>query len=549
MKKRIYILMLLTIGFAISCDDALDIVQDGELNEQALFTSVDNMQLLLNEVYSQFTWTENDLMISSELTDEVGVGDGGFPNDTFTFNLFTTDAQANAIWTRGYRAINRANRLIEGAVLVTPDASELADYNNIVAQARAIRAMAHFRMMAFFSPDLTDNSALGVMLLDFVPTTQQQVPRATNGELYEMIDADLDFAAANLSNPTSGADSHYFINTNTINAFRARMFLYRGDHVNAELFADRVINSSGISLASCEFTLPANFPTTTDFRGHVMQDGFNSLDTPPIALGGDPVQQALWEMDQWIATSSPAYRQMWVDQSQGEMIFSLARPNNSNNFGSEYNTNQSYILGGPLRDMGRTLFNLFEQPLGGGAQDFRRWSFVDRSSLIVPGDGSDGTQFDDVLVIDKYPGKLGSHNSNDVKYLRMSEMYFIKAECRVEANDLGGAANLIQQVRQARNYIAGATVPTPSYGNRTEAYADILLERRKELCFEGHRYFDLKRIGADAGVTTTDRATADSENGSASNPANISITDFRFTLPIPQDEININPLEQNSGYQ
>ena len=483
MIKRILITTILSLALFVSCNDALDIVQDGELNDATLFSSVGNMQLVLNEVYDQFSTGENDLLAGSELTDEVGIGDGGFPGNRYAFNIFTTDARAANIWNEMYQAINRANRLIEGATLFTPDPSELAEYNNILAQARVIRAMAHFRVMEYFSTDMSSDTALGGMLLDFVPTLQQQVPRAANGDLYTMILDDLAFADANLDMPTSGANSWYFINRNVINAFRARMFLYRKDYVNAEFFADRVINSSGISLATCEFTLPTNFPLTTDFRGHVEQDGFNSLDTPPIALGGDPVQQALWEMDQWIATSSPEYRQMWVDRIQGEMIFSLARPNNFGNFGSEYNTNQSYILGGSLRDMGRSLFNIFEQPLGGGAQDFRRWSFVDRSSLIVPGDGTDGTQGNDVLVIDKYPGKLGSHSSNDVKYLRMSEMYFIKAECRVEANDLGGAANLIQMVRQARNYIAGATVPTPSYGNSTEALCRYLVREKKRIMF------------------------------------------------------------------
>ncbi|MDP2161003.1 MAG: RagB/SusD family nutrient uptake outer membrane protein, partial [Flavobacterium sp.] len=86
------------------------------------------------------------------------------------------------------------------------------------------------------------------------------------------------------------------------------------------------------------------------------------------------------------------------------------------------------------------------------------------------------------------------------------------------------------------------------YGNATQAFADILLERRKELAFEGHRYIDLKRLGTDAGVTETDRFIQDSENASATNPYNISVTDYRFTLPIPQGEINVNPLVQNPNY-
>ena len=297
------------------------------------------------------------------------------------------------------------------------------------------------------------------------------------------------------------------------------MYLYRENYILAEQYADEVINNSGIDLATCTFTLPANFPLTTDEMSHVGATGANSFDNPPPA---GTIQFALYQMDRWNASaSSPEYKKMWVDADQGEMIFSLIRPNNFNNFGSVYNTNSSYTSGAPLWDMGRNLFDLYTEPLGGGAQDFRRWAFVDRSATIAD-DPTTATRGSEVIVIDKYPGKEGNHSANDYKVLRMSEMYFIKAECRAEANDFTGAASLIQQVRQARNYIAGAIVPAPSYGNSTEAYSDILMERYKELCFEGHRYIDLKRIGEKAGVTETNRFPTDSENSSAINPISCS---------------------------
>jgi hypothetical protein len=372
--------------------------------------------------------------------------------------------------------------------------------------------------------------------------------------VFQLIEEDLAFAEANLATPTSGANNWRFININMVNAMRARMYLYRKNYVLAEQYADAAI-ASGIPLADCLLPITgaiASFPLTSDAVVPTGPGtGYQTFDNPPSGLGAgnfSPIQQSLYTMDRWTATTaSPLYKKMWVDGVQGEAIFSLARPNNASNFGSQYNTNQSYTLGGPLFDMGRTLFNLYTQPLGGGAQDFRRWAFVDRSSTILA-DQTTADKENEVIVIDKYPGKIGSHNSNDLKVFRMSEMFFIKAECRARAGALGAAASLIQQVRQARNYIVGATVPTPSYGSATAAYADILLERRKELCFEGHRYIDLKRLGADAGVTQTDRSVEDSNNASATNPFNISVTDYRFTMPIPQAEINVNPLTQNPGY-
>jgi len=540
---RKYLLLGLVAFGIFSCSDAIDIVQEGELNDRTLFTNTANLQLFLNETYDRVS-IQNNILLSSVITDEVGLGSAGFPSTTQQFIIVSTNGFAAGMWNQNYGAINYANRLLRGATYFTPEPGTEAEYNSIVAQARVIRAFSHFQLLTYFSPDMSDDSAPGVMKLDFVPTTQQAIPRSTTGEVFQLIEEDLAFAEANIATPTTGANNWRLININMVNALRARMYLYRKNYVLAEQYADAVI-ASGIPLADCTFLLPTDFPLTSDQvipTGSAV--GSESFDAPPPP----GVQRALYNMDRWTATTaSPNYKKMWVDALQGEAIFSLARPNNASNFGSQHNTNQSYTLGGPLYDMGRTLFDLFEEPLGGGAQDFRRWAFVDRSSTISATPET-ATKEGEVIVIDKYPGKSGSHNSNDLKVFRMSEMYFIKAECRARAGALGAAASLIQQVRQARNYIVGATVPTPTYGSATAAYADILLERRKELCFEGHRYIDLKRLGADAGVTETDRYAQDSENASATNPFNISVTDYRFTLPIPQAEINVNPMPQNPGY-
>jgi hypothetical protein len=49
-------------------------------------------------------------------------------------------------------------------------------------------------------------------------------------------------------------------------------------------------------------------------------------------------------------------------------------------------------------------------------------------------------------------------------------------------------------------------------------------------------------------VPGTDRDATDGANSNATSPLNILLGDYRFTLPIPQEEININPLTQNRGY-
>ena len=554
MKKGILLLSL--FGLLFSCNDATDITQKGELNDARTFTNVGNMQLFLNETYDRIA-IENDIFISSQLSDELAIASGLTVNDTHRFFVTTTNGGAAAIWNTHYNLINYCNRVIRGATYFTPTTTvEIAQYNSILAQARALRAFAHFELMVYFSKDLSDVNALGVMLVDRVPVTSDDFPRSTNAALYTFIEGDLAFAEANLGTPFAGAtpvtaaNSYKYVSINMINALRARMYLYKKDYPQALTYANAVINAR--PLAQSEFALTgatAAYPLTSDVIPPVgAAAGSTTINTAPSATNpAQAVQRALHSIDQWTSTAAPEYRKMWVDAAQGEILFSLDRPNNKTNFGSTYNTNGSYLTGGPLYDMGRNLFNLYTQPLGGGAEDFRRWSFVDRSATISA-TPSTATRVSEQIVIDKYPGKAGAHTANDVKVFRASEIYFIKAECLVRAGLLGDAADLIQQVRQARNYIIGAVVPTPSYANATAAFADILTERRKELSYEGHRYIDLKRLGADAGVTGTDRDATDGDNSNATSPLNILLGDYRFTLPIPQAERNINNIPQNDGY-
>jgi hypothetical protein len=68
-----------------------------------------------------------------------------------------------------------------------------------------------------------------------------------------------------------------------------------------------------------------------------------------------------------------------------------------------------------------------------------------------------------------------------------------------------------------------------------------MLERFKELPFEGHRFWDLKRRGLPVQRIGTDAPSA--------TGATLAGGNFRFTLPIPQVEMQANKLMvQNPGY-
>lgn len=129
----------------------------------------------------------------------------------------------------------------------------------------------------------------------------------------------------------------------------------------------------------------------------------------------------------------------------------------------------------------------------------------------------------------KYPD--GAGNSDDAPMMRISEMHLNRAEALAQLNGVNQETiDLVNPIRVR----AGLTPWALSDFSSKEALVDAILnERRKELCFEGHRRMDLLRNGKEL------------REGNPSSAPGAT----RTVLPIPQREIDLNPnLEQNPGY-
>ncbi|MBI9064150.1 MAG: RagB/SusD family nutrient uptake outer membrane protein [Marinilabiliaceae bacterium] len=78
-------------------------------------------------------------------------------------------------------------------------------------------------------------------------------------------------------------------------------------------------------------------------------------------------------------------------------------------------------------------------------------------------------------------------------------------------------------------------------------FSEIRDERARELCFEGYRWFDLKRWHI---LVETVQELAYGDHALPNLKAAKNISDKHYFYPIPQSEINVNPnlLPQNPGY-
>lgn len=143
-------------------------------------------------------------------------------------------------------------------------------------------------------------------------------------------------------------------------------------------------------------------------------------------------------------------------------------------------------------------------------------------------------------LIAKYGAVIGSNGENflyDVKMMRTSEILLARAEAYAELNQPALANADLALLRT--NRIAGYT--HTALANPALITA-IMEERYKELCYEGHRYFDLRRRSLPINRDINDA-------GGQVPVQNLLTNNFRYILPIPLNETLANSnMQQNAGY-
>ncbi|HEY4286911.1 MAG TPA: RagB/SusD family nutrient uptake outer membrane protein [Puia sp.] len=125
---------------------------------------------------------------------------------------------------------------------------------------------------------------------------------------------------------------------------------------------------------------------------------------------------------------------------------------------------------------------------------------------------------------------------NDFYFIRLADILLLRAEAYNGKGDYTDAATIVNQIR-ARAKLG----PTPAANTDDMALA-IEKERRLELAFEGHRWFDLLRTGRALAVMNAQK----DGNG---NSLNYNVQPYQLLFPIPQTQLDLNPLlTQNPGY-
>ena len=224
---------------------------------------------------------------------------------------------------------------------------------------------------------------------------------------------------------------------------------------------------------------------------------------------------------------------IWTDANTKEIAFRLIRtPTAGGRIGSLFRATSSgpAAIGTITWMPSNKLWDSYDQD-----DDIRFASYLKDEPLLTGGRPT--------RLIQKYAGTTyGTTGENlaNAKVFRTGEMYLIRAEARAELGMISGVNSAESDLNALREARINAYV-NETFASKTDVIAALVQERFKELSFEGHRFFDLKRWGL-----PIDRLPAD-----APTPVGTTLPagNFRFLLPIPTVELQRNELlEQNPGY-
>lgn len=136
-----------------------------------------------------------------------------------------------------------------------------------------------------------------------------------------------------------------------------------------------------------------------------------------------------------------------------------------------------------------------------------------------------------------FTGSYTGQSSRLFGGLAIDEVYLIRAECRARLGDVSGALEDLNTLLETR-WEPGMFEPFTAT-DKEMALKVILEERRKELLFRGLRWTDLKRLNQDPRFARTLERTLKGKTYTL--PPN----DPRYVYPIPDQEVDINSIEDN----
>lgn len=404
-------------------------------------------------------------------------------------NLLTAQNElVQGLWTTLYKGIANANV----AIRYIPGISAADNVKNrLIGEARFLRASFYFTLVQFFG---------GVPL----PTDQVNAeadarggyPRSAETDVYALVTADLEFAAAHLD--AKGTNNVGHASKEAAIALLGKVYLTQKNYTKAKSTLEPLVTAPGGSVGLMENYADLFNEEKENNKESLLEVEFsnenNNTNSLANTLGG-------WHIANTYAGGG------------GHVVIPTDYYDNSFESDNDKRKNASI----------RYVF----YDAGGNVVDYSWWADVGKPHL---------KKYDITTGV----SRNGGESSRNLYYLRYADAILMYAEALNELNDASGALTNLNKIRTRAGLGGWETVlgHTPSVA---ELKPELLKERMRELGFEGWRWFDLKRTGNL--LTQVKAYNAD---------ATANITQKHLLLPLPAKEFESNaalkPSDQNTGY-
>jgi len=467
MKKILYILVLsAVIGLTTSCSDFLNEQLKVEYTSANFYTTPEAASSavtgIYNSLYGNTLWIFGD--VASD--DAVKGGNAGDQPDMVGIDDFSANSDNGVLstfWQSTYETIARANNAIFYISAMKIDAT-LRD--RLVSEAKYLRALSYFNLVNIYGK-------VPLKLLPQLTSETINVPLSEVTAIYAQIEKDLTEAVAVLPTtyPTSDAGR---VTKGAAYGLLAKADLYQQKYTDCitNILALQGLNQyklisnyADLFKAGSEDSSEVIFATRF-IQSSVVSGNILSVEFSPLIEGG---------------YSFDAPTQNYVDAFTEKTINGDDDPRLDASIGRE----------------GKPWFN--------NSTFSSSWS--EATGYLVK-----KYDFTTILGIPKDQSKIPSI------YMRYADILLMKAEALNESGG-AGAVDEVNKVR-SRSNLAPTTATTQG-----DLRTVIMNERRKELGFEFHRFFDLMRWGQ----TIAEAALP-----------GLKWTAPRFYYPIPQSELDTN---------
>lgn len=562
MKRIYYIAIALTAVMTIaSCKDFLDRAPGDNLTEEDMFSKIETAERYLDNAYvylPDFQYNTEDLTGRYKLggaTDEIGFQQGSdYPACPFDININTWNPTRMPMarnWSDYYGCIRRCNMFIKDYNLIPEEMSAGGASNRrerLLGEAYGLRGYYYWLLFKQWG---------GVpIILDVLDPGNVEslkgIKRASAEETLQQVINDMDEAMKYL--PAKHDDANYGRFTSLVaTVVKSQVKLYW-----ASKYWNRDNDKSRWEDAA-EACREAK--TMAEKNGHVLavkySDLFNKASIQPEVIWTKNSEH--YECYWWDVYAMPlGYGAFNVDGPLQEMVDDFEMQESAEVPVLGYNADNTQILNPKAYDYDP------KNPWAGREERFYSCILYQGAELQgrkidISANGKDDINIGSIIRTNYFTNKYLDQNHNLTTHvswtyrrfaiMRTAELYLNYAEA---LNEVEGASNRVYELVNAIRRRANVK-ELPAGLSQDEMRERIRHERRIELCFENHRFWDVRRwmIAETVDNKTVHKVAVDA-NGNITYPVfqNREFDPSKgYLFPIPQSEIDKNrDLDQNPGW-